>query len=211
MKTVVTKGEFAQRHSRSPAWVSNMIAEGKITSAALIGDGVRARIWVERADADLAASLDPSQQAAQSKPIQVTMPFAREDAGAGEGPINAETSALRELERQRQADLARRAKADADSAEHEAEARRRKLAIDEGRFVLAEEAARTFGRELAEVFAKSDTFIGNRMSREIAEKFGLDWKEVSAFVREQWRGFRAGLSADARSTREQLSQDEPRA
>jgi hypothetical protein len=209
LKTVVTKGEFAQRHSRSPAWVSNMIAEGKITPEALIGDGVRARIWVERADADLAGSLDPSQQAAQARPIQVSIPFERESAAASEGAISPETSALRELERQRHADLARRAKADADSAEHEAEAKRRRNALDEGKYVLAEEASRTFARQLAETTAKTDTFIVNRMARDTAEKFNLDWKEVSAFFREQWRAFRASVAAEARTARERRSEEEP--
>jgi len=43
------------------------IRQSKISAAALIGDGLAKKIWVERADADLAASLDPAQQLAQHK------------------------------------------------------------------------------------------------------------------------------------------------
>src|SRR4051812_39722045 len=69
MKTIVTKAEYAALKERGASAVSNWIAEGKITRAALVGEGVRARIWVEQADADLLLRLDPSQQTAQPQPV----------------------------------------------------------------------------------------------------------------------------------------------
>jgi hypothetical protein len=125
MTNVVTKGEFARLKGRTPSAVSNWIADGKITPAALIGKGPRARIWVERADADLAASLASGQQLAQANPIGPTLPRPLADAGQ---PAAAPQS-------EREADLARRAKADADRAEAEAIAARRKNEIDAGRLV----------------------------------------------------------------------------
>ncbi|MHC2334700.1 hypothetical protein [Bradyrhizobium sp. USDA 4454] len=68
MRTVVTKGAYAKRKSRSPQAVSAWIADGKISKAAIIGEGHRARIWVEQADADLKANLNPSQQWSQAVP-----------------------------------------------------------------------------------------------------------------------------------------------
>lgn len=199
MKTIITKGEFAARQKRSPACVSNWIAEGKISKEALIGDGVRARIWLERALSDLTANLDPSQQVSQSRPIQVAMALS-DTSSAGNEP--AEPARQFELERQR--DLARRTKADADRAEHDAEAAKRRNALDEGKYLLAEEAARIWGRELAEFLAKADTFIANSLARKLAENHDLDWKELSAEMREMWRQFRADAANDARERREKL-------
>ena len=42
---------------------------GKISARALVGTGVRARIWVEQADLDLLLNLEPAQQDAQTHPI----------------------------------------------------------------------------------------------------------------------------------------------
>ena len=69
MKTLVTKAQYAALKGRRASSVSNWIRWGKISKRALVGDGVRARIWVEQADRDLLLTLDPSQQAAQARPI----------------------------------------------------------------------------------------------------------------------------------------------
>ncbi len=69
MEIVVTKAAYARMKGRVPSTISNWIAKGTISAAALRGDGVRARIIVDRADADLAANLDPSQQPGQARPI----------------------------------------------------------------------------------------------------------------------------------------------
>jgi hypothetical protein len=64
----MTKREFARFKRRSPACVSHWLKHGHISGAALIGQGRRARIWVERAEFDLQRSLDVSQQFAQRVP-----------------------------------------------------------------------------------------------------------------------------------------------
>jgi hypothetical protein len=69
VRTIITKGEYARLKERSPAAVSIWIRDGKISRDALIGEGNAAKIWVEQADADLARSLDPAQQAAQAHPV----------------------------------------------------------------------------------------------------------------------------------------------
>lgn len=68
MRTIESKGAFARRKHRSPACVTKWISTGKISAAALVGSGYRANIWVEQAEADLAASLTPHQQYAQAFP-----------------------------------------------------------------------------------------------------------------------------------------------
>jgi len=61
--------------------------------------------------------------------------------------------------------MARRAKADADRAEYEAEAARRKLMVDEGRYVVAEDAARAWTRELTKLISDVETFLSTTLAR----------------------------------------------
>lgn len=65
---VISKSEFAALKKRTRACISNWISAGKITPHALVGEGYRAKIIVERAEADLAAALSPSQQSWQPFP-----------------------------------------------------------------------------------------------------------------------------------------------
>jgi hypothetical protein len=211
VKTVVSKGEFAKRKQRGPSAVSNWIAAGKITAAALIGTGNAAKIWVEQAERDLAASLDPSQQVIQAAPIlaQAQAPLPDLPLVPGDAPPAA-PAATRPTPpaTDRELDLARRTKADADRAELDLEAARRKMAIDEGRYVVAEDAARAWGKELARFIADTETFLSSTLARELAASHGLDWKALSVEIREKFRGFRAETSEEARARREAPAAEE---
>jgi hypothetical protein len=207
VRTVETKGQFARRKNRRPSSVSNWISQGKITPAALIGKGNAARIWVEQAEADLTASLDPSQQYANPNPANVRttlwpLSTARPAAFDGESVAKVSSSAapVGELEY----DLARRRKADANRAEHEAEAARRKLALDEGKWIVAEDAAREWRREMTMLISSIETFIFTTLARDTADRNGLDMKAVSVRFREMFRVFRGGVSEDARARREAI-------
>jgi hypothetical protein len=211
VKTVVTKGEFARRKNRGPSAVSNWISSGKISEAALVGKGNAAKIWLERAEADLAASLDPSQQLMQASPILPAAAQALPQMADPPAPMPSLSPGLPPppaaktgQPSERELDLARRAKADADRAEHDAEAARRKLLVDEGKYVIAEDAARAWGRELAKLMSEIETFMSSTLSRELAERHGLDWKALTVEMREAFRKFRAGVSDDARARREAL-------
>lgn len=211
MKTIISKGEFAKRKDRTPQCVSKWISKGKITKAALIGEGNSARIWLERAEADLAASLDPSQQLIQASPILpigaspgiVSQPDEDLPAAASLPQLSA-TSAKVDA---RSNDLARRAKADADRAELDAESARRRLAIDEGRYVVADEAARAWGREMSRFIADTETFLTSTLARDLAIEFGKDWKSVSVKIRDAYRQFRGHASESARQRREQIESE----
>ncbi|WP_375782894.1 hypothetical protein ACE10Z_23560 [Bradyrhizobium sp. Pha-3] len=209
MKTVVSKGEFAKRKGRGPSAVSNWIRDGKISAAALIGSGNAAKIWLERAEADLAGSLDPSQQVNQATPILAgtaagalaDLPLVNGDAQSAPVPP---PSFRPVVQTDRELDLARRTKADADSAELDLEIKRRKMAVDEGRYVEAAEATRSFGRELAKLSSEIETWLFSTLAREIANAYGLDWKALAVAMRESYRKFRAGISDDARDRREAI-------
>ena len=202
MKTVVTKGEYARLKGRSPAAVSNWIADGRISAAALIGDGNRARIWVEQADADLARNLDPTQQWSQRAPIDLRLearPAAIDHGAAYE---------VRPSSRVDQAavdddDIRRRRRADADKAEHDAEAARRRNAVDEGRWMEAAAGQREWARELGRVISDIETFLASTLAHSLAEKYGLDWKELSVELRRAFRQHRTAAADGAGREREQ--------
>jgi hypothetical protein len=175
-KTLVTKGEFAKLKNRSPAAVSHWIEDGRISAAALIGQGQRAKIWVEQAEADLARNLDVEQQDRQAAPV---LPVAVASVPIG------------------QDDISRRRKADADAAELAAEERRRKLAADSGRWIEADAARKEWAQELTRIVSDMEIFVTNTLAVEIAGQFGLDGKAVAVAMRDQFRAYREAVADTA--------------
>lgn len=184
---------------RRPSSVSNWIAEGKISRDALIGDGVRARIWVERADADLLRNLDPAQQAGQDQPVTTSPPAGGDDAPSTQPRGPASSSVDDE-------DIRRRRRADADKAEHDAEMARRRLAVDEGRWMEVAEARRVWNQQLAKIIGETETFLFTTLARDLAERHGLDWKRVSVEIREMFHKHRAEVAEGSQRERVVLEQ-----
>lgn len=200
MNTIASKGDYAKSHNRSPAWVTKSIRTGKISKAALVGEGNAAKIWVERADADLAQSLDPAQQVIQRFPVLpngAAAPTATQALADQSKPADIPARLQPGPNSDRELDLARRAKADADKAEHDAEAARRKLAVDEGRWMDAAAASKEWSRTLSEVVSGFEVFLASTLARDTADRNGLDMKAVSVRFREMFRKYRAGVSAAA--------------
>lgn len=186
-QTLLTKAEFAARKNRAPSAISNWIAEGKITAAALIGDGVRAKIWLEQAEADLARSLDEGQQLAQEKPANI-------------GPAPALEPEDETLRRTREARM-RQAESDALLAEL-------KTQKESGRWIEAHRAQQEWGRELARIMTDTETFIVQTLAREMADEFGLNWKQLAVFARDRWHKHRRGAAELARSNIGQQQEEE---
>jgi hypothetical protein len=199
MKTVVTKAKYAELKSRKPSAISNWIADGKISKAALVGEGVRARIWVEQADADLQRSLDPSQQGAQAVPVAPT-PTSVQTPEPGDGIRPKPVTTTTEDE-----DLRRRRKADADKAEHDAETARRRNAVDEGRWIEAADAAKEWARELAQRLADFEDFLCNKLARDNGDRFGVAWKAEAVRYRQMFRQHRMGAAELAKSEADGLA------
>ena len=203
MKTIITKGEFAAMKGRKPSAISNWIADGKITPAALVGTGVRAKIWVEQAERDLARNLNPSQQIAQDRPISLTAPAAGEAPAAPLAPTAPPASPVVSEDE----DLRRRRRADADNAEHQAELSRLKREAAAGQWVEAAGVRKAFAKELAEFMTKVEMWAGQKLAHALAEQHGLDWRTVAAEIRAHWREFR-GEAADEAERREEDRGDE---
>gem|GEM_PF-2490630 len=73
----VTKGEFARMVGRAPSAISNWIADGKLSGAALAGEGRAARVVVPEALRQLGMKLDASQQLAQAHPVDTSLGVGR--------------------------------------------------------------------------------------------------------------------------------------
>lgn len=181
VKTIVTKGDYAVMKGRARSAISNWIADGKISRDALVGDGVRAKIWVERADADLNRNLDPSQQVAQDRPVGSSS-----DPGMPPAPEDD--------------DIRRRRKADADRAEQEAALSRLKTEREAKRWIDAAEARQAWGRELSELMINIETFVVSVLPRVVADEFGLTPGQVAAITRKAWHA-RRSQEADAAAQR----------
>ena len=180
-KTILRKSEFAKRKHRSAGCVTGWIKEGKISVAALIGTGTRARIWVEQAEADLAASLFPANE--------------RPTVGGERGLL----AAVSELE----IDRARRAKADADKAEHAAEAARRRLDLDVGRYMDATEARARMAKIAAQTVAAIELALPD-LALALVDKFSIPQRDVLHVLREEFRHIRTRAAERLRKEAEML-------
>jgi hypothetical protein len=69
-RTIVSKAAFARLMNRSGPCVSHWIRTGRISPESLVGCGRNARIWRERAEADLAVNLNATQQSLQQYPLR---------------------------------------------------------------------------------------------------------------------------------------------
>ena len=182
MQQIVTKSEFAGIMGRTPACVSHWINNGKISPAALVGTGNRAKICVERAKFDLATRLDPTEQDKQEQPI-----LSPSDGDRGSAAPQDEVTDIDMIRRKR--------RAEAELAEHQAEAARRKLAIDEGRWVEASDAQAAWGRELTNLVNHFENFVLRTLPRDIAERHhGCDLKAETIHMGGLFRKWRVEIA-----------------
>jgi hypothetical protein len=197
LRTIETKGQFAKRKKRAASSISAWIAEGKITSAALIGTGSRARIWVEQAEADLAAALVPSQQWSQEFPANERSSVKASATGlparsTGEFPQLIPSPALSDLE----IDRARRAKADADIAEHNVRMAKQRELLERGRLVNAKAAAAQMSKLVGQTIAVLEGALP-QMAMAMANRFSVPNRDALHELRLCFRNARAAAAAQA--------------
>jgi hypothetical protein len=165
------------------ACISKWIGEKKISSEAIIGEGMHAKIWVQRAEADLASTLTPNQQWGREFPVLAPKP------GAEVAPLppilpwlappRAETSIPAGDGGD---DFRRRRKADADRAEFEAEAARRRNERDTGRWMDRAGAELAWAEGMQRIVDATEIFILRRIPQFLAEQYGLDHAAVAQRV-----------------------------
>jgi hypothetical protein len=77
----------------------------------------------------------------------------------------------------------------ARQAKYDADLSQLKLERESGRWVEAHKAQQAWGRELARLRGEIESFIVNRMAREVADELNLDWKVLAVLFREKYQGF----------------------
>lgn len=65
-----------------------------------------------------------------------------------------------------------------------------KLERESGRWIEAAKAEAAWGKELSGFIAETESFIVNRLAREMAEEHGLDFKTLAVVFRDKFRAFR---------------------
>ncbi len=190
---VVDKSRFAKIIGRSPGRITQLIAEGKISGAALEGDGRSARINVTEAMRQLGLNLHPGQQLAQPRPIFAAPP----------PPETEPPPALRPSQSQAEKDQARYTAARADKAEYEAAAMRAQAQARAGTWVEARDAAAAFSRQLRQFVSEVDASLPV-FAEALAADLGIESRAAVLILRRVWRDLRAKSAAAARDQAEAL-------
>jgi len=160
MSEILSKGAYAIRLGKMPSAVSNWIARGKLTGAALTADG---RIVVEEADRQLGLSVDP---------------------GRGRPSISDLVSppALRAIDRDEPQSLAQvRLQRETLALE----AQQRAAATERGELMRVDEASRAWAAELEDLLLATEQFVVD-----LPAKLGEPTREAVDVARREWREFR---------------------
>jgi len=177
----MTKKQYAAYKQRKPSAVSNWIANGRITQAALIGGGNRAKIWVEQADRDLASRLDVGQQEAQLHPIA---PGVANSSGDDVEVVAIRQERLTEL-RLRNAKLAEDAAARA------------------GRYTLSAAVKQELGRVAGQTVATIEAGLPE-LATALANRFNVPQRDVLHALRTEFRSLRQRAASAFRDTAAEL-------
>lgn len=192
----VTKSEFAARIGVSPGRVSQMIKAGQIAPASLAGEGRAARIIIDSASADLRRNLDPAQShglngmatrsalagatpaPSQSEANELPLTGSRPPTSASPG--GNDTADLIGREKLRQAEFITRRM-------------EREEALDEGRFVLAEEHRAAVGSAASKMLATFESGLSD-MADAIAAEHALAPRDVLHTLTKSFRQIRENAS-----------------
>lgn len=176
MSEVLTKAEFAERIGKSRARVSQLVAEGKISGPALVGTGRAAKILVDVALQQLAATLDPIAQLGQGQMPTAAAPTAL--TGGAIPDAQARYMAAR--------------------AEREELALRQDRAKEEeafGRWMLREDAEAEWSREMAAFLQSAETWLVTTAAADVAALESPPLRDIAKTLRAGFRKFRESWSS----------------
>lgn len=181
--------QLANALGLSKGRISQLVRDGKLDGC-YTGEGRARRFELRKAAEAMGKRLDPGQRLGNGAATEE----ARQAILAGEaGP--AEPEPPRDGGELAKGDDDRYKLARTLKAEEEARRMRRQNAEDEGRFVLAEAAGREARRLMAAEIAGFETVIRDG-ARSVADRLGVDFKEVRAILRDIWRTHRAGRAEE---------------
>ena len=184
----ISKGEFARRRNVTPARVSQWLSEGKISGAAIVGEGRGALIDEEIACQQLDQKLDIDQRHSGNglkttlAPVNVEAPLTLLTVNTVADRIAEQRLEL--LQRQN------REKATEEAA---------LLA----RLCDTAQARQATGKEIARVVARVEGSL-TELASAIAAKFKLPHRDVLHELRGEWRKIRQNAAIEARERAEPL-------
>lgn len=194
---VVSKGQFAQLANVSAGRVSQWIAEGKLSGAALVGEGRSARIKVSVAQAQLRTRIDVGQRFGNGINTKLTAP-----SEAAPAPTAAPSVPVIDPieERIKQAKLREIEFKNRESAEKEF--------ARKGMFILAKDAS---DQMAALVGAMLNVFEGALpdLAAAIASQFHVPQRDVLHLLRREVRAVRERAALAARKKMESLPGELP--
>jgi hypothetical protein len=186
MGSLATKKDFAAELGVTPGRLSQYIADGKISGAAIVGSGVRAQINVDIAKGQLRKNLDVSQSTGMNAKARVQpAPAAASTFPSG-----------RPLEDHIKFQRLRQLKAANEKAQLEA-------AVRAGKYVKADEARLAAGRiagQLMSTFEASLTEFANA----IAAQSDLSTRDAMRLLRGVWRQMRERQATATRAAAEAM-------
>lgn len=194
MQGAVSKGEFAALIGVTPGRVSQYLAEGKISAAALHGVGRSAKIIVEKAKADLRLTLDVGQRLGngietriEAAPAIVAPVLDYDGAASGHASTAPRPNGLDEQIKQAKLEQIQRANRNAAKAEAESQG-----------FLVETEASRQAMTKVASsmllVFEGGLTDFASA----IAAEFKIPQRDVLHLLRREFRKVRDTAARQAR-------------
>lgn len=197
---LVAKGELAAHIGVHASRVSQYISEGKLTTPALVEPGKRSgKIHLGLALQQLKVALHVGQSLLNGRAdLSAPVPAATAETPAPQMPAAParglpDTAQKDELEEARIA----AAKATAENKQLETEERRRKLAADVGRYLLAADV-KAAHRRLATQLIDAVELAMKDMAAQLALRLGVDEREALSTLRQVWREVREREAQQAR-------------
>lgn len=180
--------QLADHLGVSKARISQYVAQGLLADC-FEGEGRSRRFDPDRVRLALQRRLDPGQLLGNgAKTRQVLRQAVSDPAPPAPRPPRAETVLTA-------ADPDRYELARIQSAEEDARRKRRDNERDEGRWLLADEVQRQSARALTQEIAQFESAL-REMARAVADRMGLDYREVRAVMMTQWRAHRSTRAAE---------------
>jgi hypothetical protein len=200
---IVSKSSFAKLRNVSPGRVTQWIAERKITSGSLVGEGRGAKIDVAKATAELRSKLDISQRTGNGLDTDLSLPTAQSVSSAEPQPASISAPAAA-----READLPLNDPVEEQIKREKLEQLQRanrKAAEDEaaraGRFTDAAEATRRMGALVAQTLAVIEGALPE-IATAFGAKFQVPQRDALHLLRAEFRKVRA---TGAKEFREQAA------
>jgi hypothetical protein len=198
---IVSKSEFARLSNVTPGRVTQWITERKIHGDAIVGEGRAAQIHVARARAQLRLHLDIGQRMGNGLsttldgPAPAAAPSIETSADAGAQVLPFSKPNVSEPVRDPIEEQIKRERLET------ARRTNRKMAEEEaarnGRYVLAEVAAKQVGKAVTQFASSTDGWLAE-MSSAISAKFGIPQRDVLHLLRSEYNSFRGTLAGAMR-------------